>query len=365
TATGVFEVEETVKLPGNRIGHIGKVVSGTVKTGDKAKLEVNKSTRNATCKNHSATHLLQAALQQVLGDHVEQQGSYQDSQRTRFDFSHSQAMTKEEIEKVEAIVNEKINEALDVTTEVMSIEEAKKTGAMALFGEKYGESVRVVSMGDFSKELCGGTHVKNTSDIANFKILSESGVAAGVRRIEAITGANVIAYYKNVEEELNKACATVKTQPSNLLDRLSSLMAEVKSLSSEVESLKAKAAKVALGDPMDAVCEVKGVKLLATSVPGVDMNGLRDLADQLAEKLGEGVIVLASEADGKVNLVSKATDGAQAKGAHAGNLIKAIAALVGGGGGGRPNMAQAGGKNSAGIPDAIKEAKNALEGMLK
>ncbi|MBP5598753.1 MAG: alanine--tRNA ligase, partial [Lachnospiraceae bacterium] len=365
TSTGVFEVEETVKLPGNRIGHIGKVLSGTVKTGDKAKLEVNKSTRNATCKNHSATHLLQAALQEVLGDHVEQQGSYQDSQRTRFDFSHSQAMTKEEIEKVEAIVNEKINEALDVTTEVMSIEEAKKTGAMALFGEKYGESVRVVSMGDFSKELCGGTHVKNTSDIANFKILSESGVAAGVRRIEAITGANVIAYYKNVEEELNKACATVKTQPSNLLDRLSSLMAEVKALNSEVESLKAKAAKDALGDPMDAVCEVKGVKLLATSVPGVDMNGLRDLADQLADKLGEGVIVLASEADGKVNLVSKATDAAQAKGAHAGNLIKAIATIVGGGGGGRPNMAQAGGKNPAGIPDAIKEAKNALEGMLK
>ena len=365
TSTGVFEVEETIKLPGNRIGHIGKVVSGTIKTGDKATLSVDKTTRNATCKNHSATHLLQAALQEVLGEHVEQQGSYQDSQRTRFDFSHSQAMTKEEIERVEAIVNAKINEALDVTTEVMSIEEAKKTGAMALFGEKYGESVRVVSMGSFSKELCGGTHVKNTSDIANFKILSESGVAAGVRRIEAITGANVIAYYKNLEEELNKACAVVKTQPSNLLDRLSSLMAEVKSLTSEVESLKAKAAKDALGDPMDAVCEVNSVKLLATSVPGVDMNGLRDLADQLADKLGEGVVVLASEADGKVNLVAKATDGAQAKGAHAGNLIKAIAALVGGGGGGRPNMAQAGGKNPAGIPDAINEAKKALEGMIK
>ena len=365
TATGVFEVEETVKLPGNRIGHVGKVVSGTIKVNDKAKLEVCKATRTATCKNHSATHLLQAALQQVLGDHVEQQGSYQDSQRTRFDFSHSQAMTREEIEKVEAIVNEKIAEGLAVNTDVMSIEDAKKSGAMALFGEKYGETVRVVSMGDFSKELCGGTHVKNTSDIANFKILSESGVAAGVRRIEAITGANVIAYYKNLEEELTKACAVVKTQPSNFLDRLASLMAEVKSLSSEVESLKAKAAQSALGDPMDAVTEVKGVKLLATSVPGVDMNGLRDLADQLADKLGGGVVVLASEADGKVNLVAKATDDAQAKGAHAGNLIKSIAALVGGGGGGRPNMAQAGGKNPAGIPDAIAEASKALESQIK
>ena len=365
TATGVFEVEETVKLPGNRIGHVGKVASGTLKAGDKAKLEVCKATRAATCKNHSATHLLQAALQQVLGDHVEQQGSYQDSGRTRFDFSHSQAMTREEIEKVEAIVNEKIAEGLAVNTDVMSIEDAKKSGAMALFGEKYGETVRVVSMGDFSKELCGGTHVKNTSDIANFKILSESGVAAGVRRIEAITGANVIAYYKNLEEELTKACAVVKTQPSNFLDRLSSLMAEVKSLSSEVESLKAKAAQSALGDPMDAVAEVKGVKLLATSVPGVDMNGLRDLADQLAEKLGGGVVILASEADGKVNLVAKATDDAQAKGAHAGNLIKSIASLVGGGGGGRPNMAQAGGKNPAGIPDAIAEASKALESQIK
>jgi alanyl-tRNA synthetase len=365
TETGVFEVEETVKLPGNRIGHIGKVVSGTVKCGDVAKLAVDKAVRNATCKNHSATHLLQAALQQVLGNHVEQQGSYQDSSRTRFDFSHSQAMTREEIEKVEAIVNEKIAEGLAVNTDVMSIEDAKKSGAMALFGEKYGETVRVVSMGDFSKELCGGTHVKNTADIANFKIISESGVAAGVRRIEAITGANVIAYYKKLEEELNKACAVVKTQPSNFLDRLSSLMAEVKSLSSEVESLKAKAAQSALGDPMDSVQEIKGVKLLATSVPGVDMNGLRDLSDQLADKLGEGVVVLASEADGKVNLVAKATDGAQANGAHAGNLIKTIASLVGGGGGGRPNMAQAGGKNPAGIPEAVKEVAKALEGQIK
>ena len=247
----------------------------------------------------------------------------------------------------------------------MTQDEAKKTGAMALFGEKYGEKVRVVSMGDFSKELCGGTHVKNTGEISAFKIISESGVAAGVRRIEAITGDNVFAYYAKLEEELNQAAKVVKSTPANLVDRLEHLMAELKSLQSENESLKSKAAKDALGDVMDQVVEVKGVKLLATSVDGVDMNGLRDLGDQLKEKLGDGVVVIASACDGKVNLIAMATDSAMAAGAHAGNLIKAIAAKVGGGGGGRPNMAQAGGKNPAGIPDAIAEVKNALEGMLK
>ncbi|MBP5298537.1 MAG: alanine--tRNA ligase, partial [Lachnospiraceae bacterium] len=235
---------------------------------------------------------------------------------------------------------------------------------MALFGEKYGDTVRVVSMGDFSKEFCGGTHVKNTGDIANFKIVSEGGVAAGVRRIEAITGANVIAYYKKLEEELEAASVAAKTQPSNLADKVNSMMAEIKKLNSELESLKAKAAKEAVGDVLDQATEVKGVKLLAVSVPGVDMNGLRDLSDQLSDKLGGGVVFLASEADGKVNLVAKATDDAIAKGAHAGNLIKAVAGLVGGGGGGRPNMAQAGGKNPAGIPEAIGAVKSNLEGML-
>ena len=364
TATGEFHVAETVKLPGGRIGHIGKVVSGVVNVGDEAKLSVCPTNRTATCRNHSATHLLQAALREVLGDHVEQAGSYQDSDRTRFDFSHGQAMTKEEIEKVEAIVNKKIAENLAVVTNVMSIEEAKKTGAMALFGEKYGETVRVVSMGDYSVELCGGTHVGSTAEIMSFKILSESGVAAGVRRIEAITGSNVLAYYKNLENTLNDACQIVKTQPANLADKLTSMVSEIKSLNSEIESLKAKAAKEALGDVMGNAVTVKDVKLLATSVPNVDMNGLRDLADSLSEKLGGGVVVLASNVDGKVNLVAKATDDAMAKGAHAGNLIKAIAGLVGGGGGGRPNMAQAGGKNPEGIPAAIEEAKKALEAQL-
>ncbi|MBR5798930.1 MAG: alanine--tRNA ligase [Lachnospiraceae bacterium] len=364
TANGSFKVLDTVKLTGDRIGHIGEVVSGSVSVSEKATLSVDTENRMSTCKNHSATHLLQKALKEVLGDHVEQQGSYQDSARTRFDFSHSQAMTAEEILKVEQIVNAQIAANLAVVTEEMSIEDAKNKGAMALFGEKYGESVRVVSMGDFSMELCGGTHVKNTGDIAFFKILSESGVAAGVRRIEALTGANVMAYYKEMEENFMQAVSAAKATPATLSEKIKSMQAEMKTMSSEIESLKSKAAKDALGDVMNQVAEVKGVKLLATKVSGVDMNGLRDLGDQLKAKIGEGVIVLISDADGKVNMVAMATDAAMKQGAHAGNLIKGIAALVGGGGGGRPNMAQAGGKNPAGIDAALAETAKVLEGQL-
>ena len=364
TADGTFEVIDTVKVPGGRIGHIGKVVSGTIKKDAKADLSVSSLNRGNTCKNHTATHLLQEALREVLGDHVEQSGSYQDGERTRFDFSHGQAMTTEELKKVEEIVNAKIAEDLPVETKVMSLEEAKKTGAMALFGEKYGDTVRVVMIGDFSRELCGGTHVGHTGEIASFKILSESGVAAGVRRIEAITGNNVTAYYQEMEERLNAVARVLKTSPATLLDRAEHLMAEMKVLQSENESLKSKAAKDALGDVMNQVKEVKGVKLLAASVGGVDMNGLRDLGDQLKAKIGEGVIVLISDCDGKVNMVAMATQGAMDKGAHAGNLIKGIAALVGGGGGGRPNMAQAGGKNPAGIPDAIAKCEEVLAAQV-
>ncbi len=316
-------------------------------------------------RSHSATHLLQKALREVLGTHVEQKGSNQDAERTRFDFSHFSAMTAEELTQVENIVNAKISEAIPVVTDVMTVDEAKKAGAMALFGEKYGETVRVVSMGDFSKELCGGTHVTNTSDIKAFKIVSESGVAAGVRRIEAITGDGVFAYYDVIEKRLEEAAKLLKTNPAGVVEKIAHLQAEIKTLHAEIESMKSKAAKDSLGDVMDQVQEIGGVKLLATKVEGVDMNGLRDLGDQLKNKLGEGVILLASVADAKVNLVAMATDGAQKAGAHAGNLIRSVASLVGGGGGGRPNMAQAGGKNPAGVEDALKEAAKALEGQLK
>lgn len=365
TEDAEFTVSNTIKLLGGKIGHVGNVTKGMFKVGDSVTLEVAEKERANTCKNHSATHLLQKALKTVLGSHVEQKGSLVTPDRLRFDFAHFSAMTPEELEKVENIVNTEIAKNVPVVTEVMNIEQAKATGAMALFGEKYEEDVRVVSMGDFSKELCGGTHVSNTGNITTFKIVSEAGVAAGVRRIEALTGDGVFCYYKEVEKELAEAAKAAKSTPANLKEKIEHMQAEMKALQSEIESLKSKAAKDALGDVMNQVKEVNGVRLLATAVEDVDMNGLRDLGDQLKEKLGEGVVVIASSASGKVNLIAMATDEAMEKGAHAGNLIKGIAALVGGGGGGRPNMAQAGGKNSAGAKDAVEAAKTILEGQLK
>ena len=364
TAEGEFKVEDTVKLLGGKIGHVGVVVKGMIKTGDQAELCVNAEKRALSARNHSATHLLQKALRTVLGTHVEQAGSSVNEERLRFDFSHFSAMTAEELQKVEEIVNEQIVAGLPVKVENMPIEEARKTGAQALFGEKYGDVVRVVNMGDYSIEFCGGTHVKNTNEIMAFKILSESGVAAGVRRIEALTSKGLIRYYDNLEKKLNEAAKVLKATPDNLAEKIAHLTAENKALHSEVESLKSKLAQDAMGDVMDQVQEIKGVKLLAAEVDGVDMNGLRDLGDQLKEKLGEGVVVLASGNDGKVSLMVTATDAAMKQGAHAGNLVKAIAGLVGGGGGGRPNMAQAGGKNPAGIQEALKKAAEALEGQL-
>lgn len=360
-----FTVTNTIKLLGGKIGHVGNVTKGMFKVGDSVRLEVAEKERANTCKNHSATHLLQKALKTVLGSHVEQKGSLVTPDRLRFDFAHFSAMTPEELEKVENIVNTEIAKNVPVVTEVMNIEQAKATGAMALFGEKYEEDVRVVSMGDFSKELCGGTHVSNTGNITTFKIVSEAGVAAGVRRIEALTGDGVFCYYKEVEKELAEAAKAAKSTPANLKEKIEHMQAEMKALQSEIESLKSKAAKDALGDVMNQVKEVNGVKLLATAIEDVDMNGLRDLGDQLKEKLGEGVVVIASSASGKVNLIAMATDEAMAKGAHAGNLIKGIAALVGGGGGGRPNMAQAGGKNPAGIADAIAKVAEVLGEQIK
>ena len=361
----VFQVEDTIKLLGGKIGHVGRMTKGMIKTGDVVTLSVHAADRADTCKNHSATHLLQKALKTVLGSHVEQKGSLVTPDRLRFDFAHFQPMTAEEIAEVEALVNKEIRAALPVTTDVMNIEEAKKSGAMALFDEKYSENVRVVSMGDFSKELCGGTHVANTSEILAFKILSESGIAAGVRRIEALTGDAVFAYYKEQEAQLANVAKLLKTKPEAVGEKIEHLYAEIKALQSENEALKSKAAKDALGDVMNQVQEIKGVKLLAARVDDVDMNGLRDLGDQLKEKLGDGVVVLASVKDGKVSLMATATDEAQKKGAHAGNLIKAIAAIVGGGGGGRPGMAQAGGKNPAAVDDAIKEAAKVVESQIK
>ncbi len=361
TDEGEFKVEDTVKLLGGKIGHVGVVVKGMLKVGDHVQLSVDAKKRALSARNHSATHLLQKALRTVLGTHVEQAGSNVNEDRLRFDFTHFSALSQEELNKVETMVNDYIAQAMPVVIKNMPIEEAKKTGAQALFGEKYGDVVRVVNMGDCSIEFCGGTHVKNTSEIMAFKILSETGVAAGVRRIEALTSDGLMAYYNSLEAKLHEAAKALKSTPDNLLDKIDHLMEDNKKLHSEVESLKSKLAQDAVGDVLSQVEEVKGVKLLATQVDGVDMNGLRELGDQLKNQLGDGVIVLASANDGKVNLMVTATDSALKQGAHAGNLVKAIAGLVGGGGGGRPNMAQAGGKNPEGIRAALVKAKETLE----
>ena len=365
SANGKFEVEDTIHLQGGKIGHIGHMVSGMFQTGEAVTLKVDEENRALIGRNHSATHILHKALRTVLGTHVEQAGSLVTRDRLRFDFTHFSAMTPAEIKEVEAIVNKEIRAALPVVTDVMGLEDAKKTGAMALFGEKYGDKVRVVRMGDFSTELCGGTHVKNTSEISCFKILSEAGVAAGVRRIEALTSDGLIHHYENVEQELHAAAAAAKSTPADLQTKIESMMEEIKALHSENEKLKSKLAKEAMGDVMDQVQDVKGVKVLAVRADGVDMNGLRNLGDQLKEKLGEGVVVIASVLDGKVNLMAAVTDEAQKKGAHAGNLIKAIAGLVGGGGGGRPNMAQAGGKKPEGVADALAKVAEVVSEQVK
>lgn len=361
----VFEVIDTIRLKGGRVGHVGKVTAGSFNVGDKVTLTVDEKKRIDTAKNHSATHLLQEALRIVLGNHVEQAGSLVTPDRLRFDFTHFQPMTEEEIEKVEAIVNEQIAKSIDVETKVLAIEDAKKTGAKALFNEKYGDTVRVVCMGDFSKEFCGGTHVSNTGLINSFKIVSEAGVAAGVRRIEALTGNGVFAYYKDIEKKYNDICKAAKATPANVEEKIAHMQAEIKSLNSKIESLKNKAANEALGDVLNQAEDVNGVKFLAVKLNDVDMNELRNLSDDLKSKIGSGVVVLASAmGSDKVNLIVTATDDIVKAGVHAGNIIKSAAPCVGGGGGGRPNMAQAGGKNPAGIEKAFETAKETLASML-
>ena len=362
---GLFAVEDTIRLQGGKVGHVGHMVRGMFSTGETVTLKVDPENRALTARNHSATHLLHKALRTVLGEHVEQAGSLVTKDRLRFDFTHFSAMTPEELKKVENLVNQEIRASLPVKTDVMSLEDARKTGAMALFGEKYGETVRVVRMGDFSTELCGGTHVANTSEISYFKILSEAGIAAGVRRIEALTSAGLIHHYEQAEKELHEAALAAKTTPDSLTARIEAMLEEIKTLHSENEKLKSRMAKEAMGDVMDQVQDVKGVKVLAVRADGVDMNGLRELGDQLKEKLGEGVIVIASAADGKVNLMATATEGVLKQGVHAGNLIKGIAGLVGGGGGGRPNMAQAGGKNPEGIEAALAKVPELVSQQVK
>ena len=364
TEMGTVEVTDCIKVIGGKIAHIGTVSEGSISVGDSAAAEIDRVRRLSTSRNHSATHLLQKALRTVLGTHVEQAGSYVTPDRLRFDFTHFAAMTPEEIQQVEDIVNEKILESLPISATQESIEDARKLGAMALFGEKYGNIVRVVNMGGYSIELCGGAHLDNTAQVGSFKIVSESGIASGVRRIEALTGAAALKHYQHQEESLKAVCKAVKSNPENMVKRVEAVIAEQKQLAKELESLKAKMAGGAADSILANAVEVKGIKLVAAEVKEADANALRTMGDQLKNKLRSGVVVLASANGGKVNLLAMATDDAVKAGAHAGNIIKAAAAVCGGGGGGRPNMAQAGGKDASKITEALTKAKEVLEGQL-
>ena len=364
SATGTFVVEDTIKLQGDKQAHVGYVESGYISVNDEVDMKVDESYRSDTCKNHSATHLLHAALRAVLGKHVEQAGSLVSNNRLRFDFTHFTALTKEELKKIEDTVNQNIRKALNVNTDLMNLEAARKSGAMALFGEKYKDDVRVVSMGDESKELCGGTHVKNTADIKTFKIISETGIAAGVRRIEALSGENVLHFYEKLEEEVYKAAAELKTTPDKLHEKIKHLLEEVKDLKSEQEKLKAKLAKDSISDIDSQIYEVGGIKAIVLKVNDVEMNELRNLGDNLKQKVANGVVVLASVSGSNVSLLAMAGDEAVSKGIHAGNIIKSIATIVGGGGGGRPNMAQAGGKRAEDTDKALEKAKKVIAAQL-
>lgn len=364
TETGVVKVTNCVKVVGGKIAHMGEVTEGPVQVGEMACASIDVELRMASSRNHSATHLLHKALRTVLGTHVEQAGSYVSADRLRFDFTHFAAMTADEIKEVERLVNDAIFASYDVHTDEMSIDEARNRGAMALFGEKYGEVVRVVDMGGYSIELCGGAHLKNTAQVGSFKILSENGVAAGVRRIEAVTGKEALKHYQAQEDEIKEICRLVKSTPDKLLSRLEQLLAEQKETAKELEKLKAKMAGGAADEMLSGKVEIGGVAVLAAEVKDMDGNALRTMGDQLKQKLGSGVVVLASGKDGKVNLMAMATDDVVKKGVHAGNIIKAAAAVCGGGGGGRPNMAQAGGKDASKIADALEKAKAVVAEQL-
>ncbi|SHJ57682.1 alanyl-tRNA synthetase [Clostridium cavendishii DSM 21758] len=360
-----IEVIDCKKNVGGKIIHYVKVIEGKLTLNELVTLEVNKERRGAISKNHTATHMLHEALREVLGSHVSQSGSYVDQERLRFDFTHFSAITEDELNKIEALVNEKIMEVFEVKTDVMSIEEAKKSGAMALFDDKYAADVRVVSVGEFSKELCGGTHVYNSGQIGIIKIVSESGVAAGIRRIEAVTGVNAIKFMENKNNLLKEVSSMLKCSDKDIVKRLNSQIHELKDKEKEIFELKAKLVQGAEDDILANAREIRGVKVVTSKVEGLDGNSLRDLADKIRNKMELGVVVLASAVDGKVNFVAMATKNSLSSGVHCGKVIKEAATVAGGGGGGRPDMAQAGGKNAEMIEKALEKAYEVLETLVK
>jgi alanyl-tRNA synthetase len=363
--SGKAEVMDCKRNVGGKILHFVKVTEGEIRKHSTVTLKVNEERRNNIRKNHTATHMLHKALKEVLGDHVQQSGSYVDGEKLRFDFNHFAGLTKEEIKAVERLVNLNIMKVHPVNTKVMNIEEAKASGAVALFDDKYKEDVRVVSIGEFSKELCGGIHVSNSGEIGLFKIVSESGVAAGIRRIEAVTGINAINFVEEKENTLKSIGDTLKCGENDIVNRINSNLAELKNKEKEINELKSKLASGAENELLSNIKEVNGIKLITGVLKDVDGNTLRELGDKLRDKMVEGVVVLGSVIEGKVQFIAMASKGAVAKGAHCGKIIKEIASIAGGGGGGRPDMAQAGGKLPEKIDEAIDKVEEILEKLSK
>ncbi|MFL8709253.1 alanine--tRNA ligase [Clostridioides sp. GD02377] len=361
----VVEVLNTKKGANNSIKHIGIIKSGKISNGDKVKTLVDREIRMSAARNHSATHLLHKALKEVLGDHVNQAGSLVTPERLRFDITHFEAISNEELKVIEEKVNNVILSSLDIKCDIMNIKEAKEKGATALFGEKYGDEVRVVSMGDYSTELCGGTHLTNTSQVGMFKILSEGGVAAGVRRIEAITGKAVYEYLKERDGIISEVCVNLKSKEDNLIQRISSLLEENKNLSKELHDMKAKMSLQSADSIFDSKVEVNGVNLITNKFEGMDMDTLRETADNLRDKLGSGVVVLANVVDDKVNFVVTATKDVLDKGIHSGNIVREVAKIAGGKGGGRPNMAQAGASDVSKVDQALSYASEVIKTQVK
>lgn len=358
-------VYDTKKNVAGKTIHYVKVNSGVAKVGEEVELKLDTKRRNNICKNHTATHMLHEALKEVVGEHVNQAGSYVDDERLRFDFTHFQGLTEEEIQKTEDLVNEKIMETFNVETNLMTLEEAKAKGAMALFDDKYGDKVRVVEVADYSKELCGGTHVKNSGQIGLFKIIGESGVAAGIRRMEAVTGFTAIKYVEDKQNTLKKACASLKCNEKDILNKISSQASEIKEKEKEISELKAKLTSGAEDDILNSAKEINGINVIAYALEDVDGNALRDLGDKIRNKADKSVVVLISKTNDKVNLVAMATKDAVSSGIHCGKIIKEVAQVVGGGGGGRPDMAQAGGKLPEKVNEAVEKTYSVVESLVK
>ncbi|ABW19206.1 alanine--tRNA ligase [Alkaliphilus oremlandii] len=359
-----LSVLDTKKGPHNQVHHVVRVEEGTIKIGDEVKAKVDMVTRMSTARNHTATHLLHKALRDIVGEHVHQAGSLVTPDRLRFDFTHFEGLTKDQITQIEEKVNQQILMALDVRTFETSIEDAKKIGAQALFGEKYGDVVRVVKVGEYSTELCGGTHVTNSGEIGMFIMLSEAGVAAGVRRIEAITGMEAYKYVQKNQKTIQEIADTLKTQVQNVVERVADLVHETKEKDREINKLKSQLASNSTGDILDKATVVGGINVVVEVLENQEMDDLRKIGDVLKEKIGSGVIVLGSSNQDKVNFVAMATKDAVSKGVHAGNLVKEAAKIAGGGGGGRPDMAQAGGKNPQKIQEALDTVKEILVNQL-